>query len=253
MALTFSQGRLGSLGTIPDKYDVAISTACGALHHMVVDTVEQGQSCIEYLRSQNVGRASFIVLQKLPATDGLHKMATPENVPRLFDLVQPKEPRFAPAFYKAIGNTLVAENMEQANRIAFGGQRRWRVVTLAGQVIDVSGTMSGGGTQPTRGAMSSKLAAETVRPEVLRTYEKESEEAVRHLDEAMQQARAAETELDRLIKSGPQIDIALEKLGLDVENGKRRIFEAQKRVRDLKWVLSLCYIHLMLTTWQISE
>jgi structural maintenance of chromosome 4 len=203
---------------------------------MVVDAVEQGQSCIEYLRSQNVGRASFIVLQKLPATDGLHKMATPENVPRLFDLVKPKEPRFAPAFYKAIGNTLVAEDMEQANRIAFGGQRRWRVVTLAGQVIDVSGTMSGGGAQPARGAMSSKLAADTVRPEVLRTYEKDNEDAVRRLEEAMQGLRVAEAEVDQLLKSGPQIDIALEKLGLDVENGKRRIFEAQKRVRELKCV-----------------
>ena len=33
-----SKGRLGSLGTIPDKYDVAVSTACPALNNMVVDT-----------------------------------------------------------------------------------------------------------------------------------------------------------------------------------------------------------------------
>ena len=39
-------GPLSSLGTIPDKYDVAIFTACGALHNMVVDTVAQGQACI---------------------------------------------------------------------------------------------------------------------------------------------------------------------------------------------------------------
>ncbi|KAG2749141.1 Smc hinge domain-containing protein, partial [Suillus brevipes Sb2] len=45
-------GRLGSLGTIPDKYDIAVSTACGALNNMVVDTVAQGQACIEFLRKQ---------------------------------------------------------------------------------------------------------------------------------------------------------------------------------------------------------
>jgi structural maintenance of chromosome 4 len=49
----------------------------------------------------------------------------------------------------------------------------------------------------------------------------------------MQGLRVAEAEVDRLLKSGPQIDITLEKLGLDVENGKQRIFEAQKRVREL--------------------
>jgi structural maintenance of chromosome 4 len=227
------KGRLGSLGTIPDKYDVAISTACPQLHNMVVDTVEQGQTCIGYLRSQNVGRASFMILQKIAPSNGMQPIATPENVPRLFDLVKPKDPRFAAVFYKALGNTLVAENMDQANRIAYG-QRRWKVVTLTGQLIEISGTMSGGGGQPARGGMSSKLAADAVRPEVLRGYEKDSEDAARHLEEAVRAVRAAEEELDRLKTSGPQIEVAYQKLSLDLENGKGRIAEAEKRVRDLK-------------------
>lgn len=203
---------------------------------MVVDQVDQGQACIEYLRSQNVGRASFIVLEKLTDNRGMDKIATPENVPRLFDLIKPKEPRFAAAFYKALSNTLVADNMEQANRIAFG-QRRWRVVTLAGQVIDMAGTMSGGGNQPARGGMSSKLAAEAVRPEVLKGYEQDSEQAARQLAEASEELREAETELDRLTRLGPQTEIAYEKLGMDIENGKRRISEAEKRVRELKYAV----------------
>jgi len=227
------QGRLGSLGTIPDKYDVAISTACPQLHHMVVDTVEQGQACIGYLRSQNVGRAAFMILQKIAPSPGMQPMATPENVPRLFDLVKPKEPRFAAVFYKALGNTLVAENMDQANRIAYG-QRRWKVVTLAGQLIELSGTMSGGGGQPARGGMSSKLAADAVRPEVLKGYEKDSEDTAQHLEEAVRAVRVTEEELERLKTSGPQIDVAYQKLSLDLENGKGRIAEAEKRARDLK-------------------
>jgi structural maintenance of chromosome 4 len=162
------QGRLGNLGTIPDKYDVAITTACGSLNNMVVDTVQQGQACIEYLRKQNVGRANFLVLEKIDETNSMRPIQTPENVPRLFDLVKPKEARFAHAFYKGLRDTLVAQDLAQANRIAFGG-RRWRVVTLAGELIDSSGTMSGGGAKPRGGGMSSKLAADAVQPEVLRS------------------------------------------------------------------------------------
>jgi structural maintenance of chromosome 4 len=88
-----------------------VSTACGALNNPVVDTVDQGQSCIEYLRKQNVGRASFMVLEKLSSTGTLEKIATPENVPMLFDLIKLK-PRFAPAFFKGVGNTLVAEDLD---------------------------------------------------------------------------------------------------------------------------------------------
>ncbi|KAK7470998.1 Structural maintenance of chromosomes protein 4 [Stygiomarasmius scandens] len=227
-------GRLGALGTIPDKYDVAISTACGSLHNMVVDTVEQGQACIEYLRNQNIGRASFIVLEKLNfSPNQLQKMSTPENVPRLFDLITFKDPKFAPAFYKALSDTLVAENMDQANRIAYGA-KRYRVVTLAGQVIDISGTMSGGGSQPARGGMSSKLAPAAVSADTLRRFETESEDALRQHEAALQHVRNLEGELERLKNASPGIDLEFEKLGLDIETGKRRISEAEKRLRDVQ-------------------
>ncbi|EJD43934.1 RecF/RecN/SMC protein [Auricularia subglabra TFB-10046 SS5] len=231
--ITGFHGRLGSLGTIPDKYDVAVTTACGALNNLVVDTVEQAQACIDYLRKNNVGRASFMVLEKLPNNappDG----ATPENVPRLFDLIKPRDARFAPAFYKAVGQTLVADDMEQANRVAFGGSKRWRVVTLAGQLIDASGTMSGGGTRVARGGMSAKLAPEGVSPDVMRRYERESEDAARALDERVREAAACEAECERLAQETPRVDMRIQKAELDLATLTTRIAEAEKRVRELR-------------------
>lgn len=221
------------MGTIPEKYDVAISTACPSLNNLLVDTVDQGQACIEYLRKQNLGRASFFVLEKLQNLSGIDRVATPENVPRLFDLIKPKEPRFAPAFFKAVGNTLVANDLEQANRIAYGA-RRWRVVTLTGQLIDTSGTMSGGGNHVTKGVMSAKLAADTVKPEVVRKYEKDSEEAIRLLNEAIGKLRDCEAQADNLGRKIPQIEMARQKIDLDVQNGTKRISEAERRVKELK-------------------
>jgi len=52
------RGHLGRLDTTPDTYDVAVYTAYGALNNMVVDTVTQGKAYIEFLRKQNIGRAS---------------------------------------------------------------------------------------------------------------------------------------------------------------------------------------------------
>ncbi|TFY64633.1 hypothetical protein EVG20_g5880 [Dentipellis fragilis] len=231
--ITGFHGRLGSLGTIPDKYDVAVTTACGQLNNMVVDTVEQGQSCIEYLRKQNIGRASFMVLEKLTRPN-IDRGPTPEGVPRLFDLIKPKDPRFAPAFARATSNTLVADNLEQANRIAFGSGRRCRVVTLQGQLIDASGTMSGGGNHVSRGGMSSKLQSDAVSPEELKRFEHDSAEAGRKLEQAQQELRQVETQLDSLMRSGPEIALAEDKVNLDIRNGAKRIAEAEKRVRELK-------------------
>jgi structural maintenance of chromosome 4 len=62
------------------------------------------------------------------------------------------------AFYAELRNTLVADNLEQASRIAYGQQRN-RVVTLNGELIEVTGTMSGGG-RPQKGRMGTKVVEE---------------------------------------------------------------------------------------------
>jgi structural maintenance of chromosome 4 len=152
----------------------------------------------------------------------------------LFDLIKPIEPRFAAAFYKGVRDTLVAENLDQANRIAFGGQRRWRVVTLAGQLIDSSGTMSGGGNHVSRGGMSSKVAAEAIRPEDVRVLEQDSQRLSERLESAVSKLREIDTALEELSRSAPQADMQIQKIGLDIENEKKRINECEKRVRDLK-------------------
>jgi structural maintenance of chromosome 4 len=215
---------------------------------MVVDKVEQAQTCIEYLRKNNVGRASFMVLEKLNAS-GMGAVQTPENVPRLLDLVKPKSPEYLPAFSKALGNTLVAKDMDQANRIAFGGARRWRVVTLDGGLIETSGAMSGGGSQPSRGAMSSKFAAANISPQVLQSYERDNELATEQLQKATVALREAETEMERLTTRDPEIDFALQKIGMDIENSKRRIVEAERRVKELRFFEPLySYLFLLTTT-----
>jgi hypothetical protein len=48
--------------------------------------------------------------------------------PRLFDLIKVKDAKVRPAFFYACGNTLVAKDLEQASRIAYGHDRRFRRV-----------------------------------------------------------------------------------------------------------------------------
>jgi structural maintenance of chromosome 4 len=59
------------------------------------------------------------------------------GVPRLFDLVSVSDPKLRLAFWYALRNTLVAGDLDQASRIAYGckDKRFSRVVTVAGQLI----------------------------------------------------------------------------------------------------------------------
>ncbi|KAJ2976361.1 hypothetical protein NUW58_g8105 [Xylaria curta] len=223
-------GRLGNLGTIDEKYDVAISTACGALDNFVTDTVEAGQQCIEYLRKTNLGRGNFICLDKLRVRD-IQPIQTPEGAPRLFDLVKAKEEKFRPAFYHALQDTLVAKDLAQANRIAYGA-RRWRVVTLDGELIDKSGTMSGGGKTVKRGLMSSKLVADTTQEQVVKLESDRDTLEKRFLD-FLDQQREHETRLRFLQDEIPRLGTKMQKIELEVQSAEKNITDAQRRIKEL--------------------
>ena len=223
-------GRLGNLGTIDQKYDVAISTACPSLENLVVDSVEVGQQCIDYLRKNNLGRANIILLDRLAKRD-LSAIETPEGVPRLFDLVKTKNEAYRPAFFSVLQNTLVAKDLEQANRIAYGS-RRWRVVTLDGQLIDVSGTMSGGGTRVAKGGMSSKLVAETSKEQVSK-LEVDRDQLEQDLLKHQDKQRELEASLKEFNDQIPRLETAIQKTGLESESLKRNLTDAQRRVTEL--------------------
>ncbi|GFO49904.1 structural maintenance of chromosomes protein [Plakobranchus ocellatus] len=133
-------GRLGDLGAIDSQYDVAISTACGSLDDIVVDTIDTGKKCIEFLKKNNIGQARFILMDKMETwrAETKKKITTPENIPRLFDLVRVKDEAVKTCFYFALRNTLVAKDIDQATRIGYG-KTRYRVVTLKGELIELSG------------------------------------------------------------------------------------------------------------------
>jgi structural maintenance of chromosome 4 len=46
------------------RYDVAISTTCGVLDHIVVDNVDTATACIEFCKREKLGIGYFVALDK---------------------------------------------------------------------------------------------------------------------------------------------------------------------------------------------
>uniref|UniRef100_A0A182J7N8 Structural maintenance of chromosomes protein n=1 Tax=Anopheles atroparvus TaxID=41427 RepID=A0A182J7N8_ANOAO len=219
-------GRLGNLGGIDARYDVAISTCCGSLDHIVVDTFNTARDCINFLKQHDVGRASFIALNKMDEYRQYcySKIQTPENVPRLFDLIRVEDERVLPAFYFALRNTLVAENLDQGQRIAYGRQR-FRVVTIAGDVIETSGTMSGGGRSQQRGRMGTQVQTKTSASEPAGVSTREIEQLqVRAQDIQSQinylqeQQGELEPNIQRLTAKVKGLEMELKRMRMDVSS-----------------------------------
>lgn len=222
--ITGFHGRLGDLGRIDPQYDVAISTASGAgLDSLVVDKVETAQQCIEYLRKNKLGYANFVCLDKLRKFN-LGPMQLPSNdVQRLFDLITPNDPKFAPAFYSKMYDTLVAPLLDIAKHVGYGGGRggkRYKVVTEDGKVVDTLGAMLGGGTHVARGAM--KLTTEAVQIEVDPAEVEALEQSIRvKQQEYNESKRDFEQKKDVMVKLQNLYDdteVLIQKLKLDIDH-----------------------------------
>lgn len=227
-------GRLGDLGTIPKKYDIAVSTACGMLDAIVVDTTEDAQAVIGFIRQQDLGRATCISLDKIRGREAEMNQAvqTPENVPRLVDLIKATDPKFNVAFFFALQHTLVANDMDQASRVAFQGRKRWRVVTLQGQLIDTSGTMSGGGHQVAKGGMRAAICPFTPEQvkELVHTYEQANARLV-----AIRHERAALDEAVMLTeKEIADFDLREQKANMDIASLTKQVDAYAERLKSLK-------------------
>ena len=156
--------RLGALASIDSRYDVAISTAAGGyLDYYVVDDVKSGEASKNLLKEHKQGTGSFICMDKMMkhGQQAQRRFDVPRLAPnthRLFDLIDISDPVYKNTFYYALRDTLVVDNIDDAQKVAFGSQTRYRVVTLKGEIIEQSGTMSGGGAYQAHGKMSLKSA-----------------------------------------------------------------------------------------------
>ncbi|KAJ2489094.1 Structural maintenance of chromosomes protein 4 [Coemansia sp. RSA 2050] len=228
-------GRLGALGAIDDAYDVAVSSACGAaLDSIVVQTVAAGQACVEFLRASGVGRARFVILDTLRPRAAAPGPA-PEGVRRLVDLVRPASAELLPAFQHALGDTLVAADLEQARRVAYGGARRHRVVSMDGAVLEPAGTMSGGGCAVARGAMGSRAAAPAApaAPAALGRLAAAREAADAHLAELQAALRAATAARQQLQARYDALEALLPRLELELAAADEQVQMAKRRARGL--------------------
>ncbi|XP_065161270.1 structural maintenance of chromosomes protein 4 [Atheta coriaria] len=227
-------GRLGDLGAIDAKYDVAISTACGPLDNIVVDTVETGQWCIEFLKKHDIGRATVIVLhlQQHLLDKCNTEIQTPENAPRLFDLIRTPDARFRPAFYYALRDTLVANDLDQGSRIAYGEQR-FRVVTLKGELIEISGAMSGGGNRAMRGRMGQSVQVE-INPQELAEIEREMSEQEGILSQLRQKQNQLETLVATVQPELHQMKIANEKMSIELRGLQKREPTVVAQIKEQK-------------------
>ena len=226
-------GRLGDLGGIDDRYDVAISSCCPALENILVDTIETAQKCVKALKENDVGQATFIALNKMDKYSQSFHANKKAPLPRLVDLIKAKEERFKYAFYHALRDTLVAEDLVSAQKVAYSKTKRWRVVTLKGELIDTSGTMTGGGNRVVKGRMGKHCVDETLSSQDLTKLQKKNDELEAKLSEVQNNVLRCEENLEQANSALTENKSKLKLLQQESSNQKVLLTRLKSRLVEL--------------------
>jgi len=128
-----------------DRYKLAITVTLGKnIDSIVVDDAKTAKECIQYLREQRLGTATFIPLDTIqPPTIQEDSRQIDESVKLVMDVINVHH-NYKKAVQYAVSNTLVCETLADANNLRYREHKRCKIVTVDGGVIHKSGLVTGG-------------------------------------------------------------------------------------------------------------
>lgn len=151
------RGPVGELFHVPDTYTLAIDTALGtAIQHIVVDDTEAASTCINILKRNRLGRATFLPLtvikpRQMPSYLINELQSIAGFIGIASDLIT-FDTSYQAIAENLLGTTIIAENLQAGVAISKRIENRYRIVSLEGDVIHAGGSMTGGASKKQQSA-----------------------------------------------------------------------------------------------------
>lgn len=139
-------GVLANLLQVEKEYETAIEmTLGGSIQNIVTDSEEEAKRLVNYLRENNLGRASFLPITSVKGQKigSIHTRGIEGVIGIASDLVK-NDKKYDGIILNLLGRTVVVDNIDNAVKLAKLNSYKFRIVTLKGDIINPSGAISGG-------------------------------------------------------------------------------------------------------------
>lgn len=139
-------GVLANLISVNKEYELAIEMCLGqALQNVVTETEEDAKKLVEHLRNNNLGRASFLPISSIRGKriENVISNSMKGVIGIASDLVK-CDKKYSQIVLNLLGRTVVVEDMNIGISLAKMNNYSFRIVTLKGDVISSSGSITGG-------------------------------------------------------------------------------------------------------------
>ena len=195
-ALPGIHGTLSQLITVDNENSTAIEIALGAaMQNVVVSTESDAKRAINYLKQNNVGRATFLPISAIKP-----RYMDEKNLDDNFGFVDVAsnlvdcDEQYRDIVENLLGRVMVVEDIDCAIAISKRYKNRYKIVTLDGQVMNPGGSMSGGSKGKGSGVLSRANLIEKLKSEAQKIGD-ELKDVQAELKKAVEDANLAAADL----------------------------------------------------------
>ncbi len=222
------RGPVAGLVHVPDRYAVAIEIALGgAMQNIVVERDEDGKNAINWLKRRDAGRATFLPMNAIRPSDFRDREVEREpGFVGMGDALISFDKAYEDIFSNLLGRVVIAEDLDKALAMSRKFGRRFRVVTLDGQVVNAGGSMTGGSVSRSAGILSRSNELERLGAQK-KGLEEDLRDAAAKLSEAERELTAANYERDAALSQLREAEDAALKL-------TERCGAAQTQLKELR-------------------
>ena len=234
-------GVLANLISTEKEYEVAIEMCLGqALQNIVTEKEEDAKKLIEHLRSNNLGRASFLPISSVHGKP-LEKISQSgiQGVIGVASNLVKYDRKYEQIVTNLLGRTVIVENMESAISLAKANHYAFRIVTLKGDIINPSGAMTGG-------SVAQKTVNILGRSREIEELEKELKKIAKKIEEKTAEKEKYSVSIADVIEETAKLEKDLQDINITYATEKQKmvaveeqIFRLEERLSKLKEELKL--------------
>ena len=222
-------GVLANLLTVSKEYETAIEMSLGqSLQNIVTDTEKTAQKLIEHLRKNNLGRASFLPISSIKGKK-LEKI-NQKNITGVIgiasDLVKYNS-IYDNIILNLLGRTVVVENMDVAIALAKQNNYGFKIITLKGDVINSSGSITGG-------SIATKTVNILGRKEEIKYLEEQIQQEQEQLQKIKQEKQDYITSIEILLEEASGLEKQIADTEIIYATEKQKILSLEENVLKLE-------------------
>ena len=221
-------GVLANIIEVPENLETAIEMCLGAsLQNIVTETEEDAKRLVEYLRKNNLGRASFLPITSVKGKK-LDKIKGNEAgiIGIASDLVKYSK-KYEQIILNLLGRTVIVDNMDTAIKVAKQNGYTFRIVTVEGDLINPSGAITGG-------SVMKKTVNILGRGKEIEKLQKEIETLKLKIQKLENEKEEFEESIEGILELVSNLERELQEIEIDYATKKQKVLSIDENIQKLE-------------------